>query len=97
LFEQEIRAKISDWWNGTDDSRKNQFFSNKDQRNRPMWEEFLKRNLLDKRARENLKKGIQTNYLDKIADLADKENENKRAQSIFKEAEVLAAARSGGN
>lgn len=97
-LEEEMRKKISSWWNGTDDSRKQQFFSNKDQLNRPMWEELLKRNLLDRHARNNLKNIIKKFYTDLIPDSNPKKDEEiKRVKDLFTQAEALAAARSDGD
>lgn len=101
-FEKEMRAKISDWWNGTDNSRKNQFFANKDQRNRLMWKEFLERNLLDKQARANLQKTFEDNYFKGLpAGTPEKDKAKKKiiedTNALFEKADVLAVARNVGD
>ncbi len=78
----EVSEKLSYWWLTTDDSRKNEFHENRDQRNRVIFVELLKRGLFTEKAMLNLRKTLEKGYLNSFpAD--EKDNQKKYLDELF--------------
>ncbi len=84
-FSTEIREKLSYWWNVMDDSRKQQFHENEDQRGRKIYEEILKRKMFNGRALGNLKKILGKHFIDTL-DGQEKITEKQKLDALFAQA-----------